>query len=76
MIVETNGNGWMRTKDMPLGQHVRYLLDTIKEEQKLVDDMFWKAMTPEDFIQACRRETMLQYLENLYEQGEEFYADF
>ena len=57
---------------MPLGQHVRYLSDTIKEEQKLVDDMFWGAMTPEDFIRACCRETMLQYLEDLHEQGEEY----
>ena len=57
---------------MPLGQHVRYLSDTIKEEQKLVDDMFWKVMTLEDFIQACRKETMLQYLEDLHGQGEEY----
>jgi len=57
---------------MPLGPHVRYLSDTIKEEQKVVDDLYWKAMTPEDFIRACRRETLLQHLEGLYEQGEEY----
>ena len=61
---------------MPLGQHVRYLSDTIKEEQRVVDDMFWKGMTPEDFIRACRRETMLQYLEDLHEQGEEYDVTF
>ena len=61
---------------MPLGPHVRYLSDTIKQEQKVVDDMFWKTMTPEDFIQACRRETMLQYLEDLHEQGEEYDVTF
>lgn len=61
---------------MPLGPHVKYLSDTIKEEQRLVDDMFWKGMTPEDFALACRRETMLQYLEDLYEQGEVYDVSF
>jgi hypothetical protein len=50
--------------------------DVIKEEQRAVDDMFWKGQSPEDFIKACRRETALAYLEDLYEQGEEYHVDF
>ena len=61
---------------MPLGPDVRYLSDTIRHEQKVVDDMFWKAMTPEEFVAACRRETVLQYLEDLHKQGEEYDVDF
>ena len=61
---------------MPLGPDVRYLSDTIRQEQKAVDDMFWKAMTPEEFVAACRRETVLQYLEDLHEQGEEYDISF
>ena len=61
---------------MPLGPHVRHLSDTIKQEQKIVDDLYWKAMTPEDFVVACRRETALQYLEDLHEQGEEYDVTF
>ena len=76
MTVQMTGNDWMRTKDMPLGPDVRYLSDTIKEEQKVVDDMFWGAMTPEDFIRACRREIVLQCLEDLYEQGEVYDMSF
>lgn len=61
---------------MPLGAHVKYMSEVIKEEQTLVDDLFWEAMDVEDFILACRRETMLQYLEDLHEQGEEYYVTF
>ena len=50
--------------------------DVIREEQRVVDDLFWESMSPEDFVVACRRETLLQYLEDLYDQGEEFYTDF
>ena len=61
---------------MPLGPGVRYMSDVIKEEQKIVDEMFWQGMTPEDFIKASRRETALAYLEALYDQGEEYHYDF
>lgn len=61
---------------MPLTHDVHYLSDVIKEEQKVVDSLFWNAMTPEEFILACRRETALQYLEDLHEQGEEYWTSF
>ena len=61
---------------MALGPGVRYMSEVIKEQQVLVDDLFWASMTEEDFLKACRAETALQYLEDLFEQGEEFYVDF
>jgi len=61
---------------MALGRGVRYMEQVIKEEQKIVDDMFWKGQSPEDLIKACHRETALGYLEDLYEQGEQYHVDF
>ena len=55
---------------------VRYMAEVLKEEKKTVDDLFWEAMTPEEFALACMAETNLQYLEHLYEEGEEWYVPF
>lgn len=55
---------------------VRYMAEVLKEGQRLVDELFWEAMEPEDFIRACEAETQLQYLEYLYDEGEEWYAPF
>ena len=61
---------------MPLGPDVHYLADVIRRERKAIDSDFWDAMTTEDVLKASNRETMLEHLECLYEQGEEFYTDF
>lgn len=61
---------------MALGPGVRYLSDVILDERKALDDMLWDAITPEEFIAACRQETLLIYLEELVEDGEEYWTEF
>lgn len=67
---------YARSNHMSLGPGVRYLSDAIKDEAKAVDEAFWEAKTPEDFLVASRRESFLEYLEGLYNEGEEYYVDF
>jgi hypothetical protein len=61
---------------MPLGQHVQYLTTKISMEQQMVDQLFWEAKSPEDFLEGARRESLLEHLEGLLEDGEEYYCEF
>jgi len=61
---------------MALGQHVTFLSNKVAQEQKMVDEMFWTASTSEELLAAERRETALEYLEELLDDGEEYYIAF
>ena len=61
---------------MALGKHVQYLSKKVNMEQQLVDTLFWDARTPEDLLVAERRESLLDHLESLLDDGEEYYCEF
>jgi hypothetical protein len=65
-----------RRGTVALGKHVQYLSKRISVEQQIVDELFWSAQTPEDFIEGARRESLLEHLEGLLEDGEEYYCEF